>query len=228
LTEPEYGSTFLYMAGTRSRVLKFEHPLTADLLVPGVIDALNGNDARWRSKYDRDGLIKLVQELQKLEHEWSTVATRFQGDGTGPFPSKAVQIPWRKICSILHQYTASPSLTLRWPQPEAGKQPDATWKLEWSRADGQALLDLDFALDALEIFKAGKISSLKQCEVCGNWFLARFPHQKFCSAECKDRFHTTNEADKTRRREWARANYQSRKELELGSRKAAKAKGGKK
>lgn len=228
LTELKCGSTFLYMPKSPSRVLRFEPPLTADLLAPGVIDALNGNDARWRSQYDRDGLIKLVQELQKLENEWSIVAGRFQEDGAGPFPSKTVQIPWRNICSILHQYTASPSLTLRWPQPEPGKQPDATWKLEWSRTDGQALLDLDFALDALEIFKAGKISSLKQCAVCGNWFLARFSHQRFCSTECKDRFHTTNEADKARRRNWARANYQSHKELELGSRKAAQRRGGKK
>lgn len=74
---------------------------------------------------------------------------------------------------------------------------------------------------------AGLLKKLRVCQKCGKWLYARFPHQRFCSTTCKDNFHAFNEADKKRRREWARANYQTRKELELGSRKAAQRKGGK-
>ena len=215
------------MTISQSRVLKFVQPHSADLLVLGLIDALNGGRADWKFDYRQDVLIGLVRELQKLEKEWSNTEARFERRGAGQTPSKAVRRPWQNICEILREYTAYPSLTLRWPQPETNQIPDAAWSLDWITSDGKPLLDLEFSLDAMEIFKAGRISSLKQCDQCGKWFLARFPHQRFCSVECKDQFHTTNEADKKRRREWARANYQTRKELEVGSRKAAKRKGGK-
>jgi hypothetical protein len=210
------------MAKQLSRVLTFEEPHDARLLVPGLIAALNG---KWEAKYDRDALIELVHALQNLEEEWSNKKARFERDRAGFTPSRAIREPWRKICEILREYIAHPTLTLGWQEPD--EPIDGAWNLSWTRADGKAHLDLDFALDAMETFKAGKISSLKPCQECGKWIIARFPHQRFCSGECKDRFHTTNEADKARRREWARENYQTRKVLESGSRKATKRKGGK-
>lgn len=216
------------MAKRKSRVLNFREPYPAAVLVPTLIEALNGSSANWESHYSRDALMDLVRELQHLEHEWLKPANRFEKDRAGYGPSKAVKEHWRIVSSIIGGYTAYPALTLSWTSDEAEDLPDATWSLEWNRADGKPNLDLIFALNTLEIFKQGKISSVKQCEECGKWIIARFPHQRFCSGECKDRFHTTNEADKARRREWARENYQTRKALESGSRMSGKQHGGKK
>jgi hypothetical protein len=78
-------------------------------------------------------------------------------------------------------------------------------------------------LDAVfQVARNGAINALRQCDQCQRWKFARRPAKdRFCSPECRERFHRTNEADKARRRKWARENYQTRKTLEAGSTKAA-------
>lgn len=129
----------------------------------------------------------------------------------------------RKIEAVnkfLRQYEARPRLRL--PSPFGGGV-----RLQW-RSPGKDM-ELSAVLIAVELAQQGRIASLKKCAYpnCKRWLFARFKHQRFCSEACYDLFHRTDPDEKKRRRDWAREDYQSRKELELGSRKAAQRKGGK-
>ena len=118
---------------------------------------------------------------------------------------------------ILRQFQARPLLRLLSPPLGDG------FRLEWQRIEGDDL-ELQAVLRAVRLTQEGQIASLKECANpdCKLWLFARFEHQRFCSESCKEYFHRFNEADKKRRRDWARENYNTRKILESGSKAAAK------
>jgi len=117
---------------------------------------------------------------------------------------------------ILRQFQARPLLRLLSPPLGDG------FRLEWQRIEGDDL-ELQAVLRAVRLTQEGQIASLKKCANpdCKLWLFARFGHQRFCSESCKENFHQSNEADKKRRREWARENYKTRKILDSGSKVAA-------
>jgi hypothetical protein len=208
------------MDNSKSRVQNldpFERPIGS--LVRFVVKALNGDLSR-KLKYNRGCLIHLVEKLRELDREWLDTKNRHKDHDDLWLPETVNDVE-----EILGGYIGSPSLMNIGADSNGSPE---RWVVHWRRTDNMPHEDLGLALDVVGILQAGKISSLRQCEQCKTWLFARFPHQRFCSEECKDQFHAMNEADKARRREWARANYQARKELELGSRKAAHRKGGKK
>jgi hypothetical protein len=87
------------------------------------------------------------------------------------------------------------------------------WQLEWSRPDGveHPYLELRLVREVVRIAQTDRISSIKQCEQCGRWMIARFSHQRFCpKSSCREDFHRVNEFDKERRRDWAREHYKIR------------------
>jgi len=218
-----HGSTVLYMPEQASRVQKKK--AISDTPMRSLIGALNDDDGRVKWGYSREKIVLLVRELRKLDaasSRWTSLTRAERRRTTLPDKNElrtslnAVMETVRTVSSMLVKYKASPSLHIDLLQKEPFR-----WRLEWTGSRELPHFDLVFALEAIEILKAGKINSIKECDQCRKWFLARFQHQRFCSVECKDQFHASNEADKARRREWARENYQTRKELELGSRKAA-------
>jgi hypothetical protein len=46
---------------------------------------------------------------------------------------------------------------------------------------------------------------------CGRWYFARFPHQKFCSPDCRVKFWESSEERKAQKRERAREYYRFHK-----------------
>jgi hypothetical protein len=212
-----------------SRVLKFITTEPVKELIVSLVDALNGDrKGRRNEEYSRKQLILLVRKFQELNEAWMRPDYRgaaMQDKMPSQAATEKVEGSWFAILKILEGYTAFPVLTQALDGLSAGSGANETWTLHWHRADKKPHMDLQLSLDVVETFRAGKIGSLKECEECGKWLYARFPHQRFCSENCKDHFHKFNEADKKRRRDWARENYQSRKELELGSRTVAQRKG---
>jgi len=191
-----------------------------------LIGALNDDDGRVKWGYSRKRIVLLVQALRRLDEAWSHWASLTSAEQRRKILKDrnefrmgidAVSQAQKTIFLMLRKYKATPSLHL----DRTSENPLGCWRLEWSGSGEQPHFDFVFALEAIEILKAGKISSIRECDQCRKWFFGRFQHQRFCSVGCKDQFHTSNEADKSRRREWAKANYQSRKELESGSRNAA-------
>jgi hypothetical protein len=127
---------------------------------------------------------------------------------------------------FLRRYAARPMILPGYPGQERSPR---GWHLEWIRIGTQKQLhsELRLMLHVVDIMLAGRITFLRQCGQCGSWFFGRQQNQRFCpGGVCQQEFHQFSEADRKRRREWARQNYQTRKELELGSRKAAKRKRG--
>jgi len=178
---------------------------------------------------DRDSLRQIILALQELGDCRPITRQRvLSGD-----PSQVEEM--RKIEAVnkfLRQYEARPRLRL--PSPRG-----APIRLEWrstpksntdaTRVRRDANLELKAVLIAVELAQQGRIASVKKCAYpnCKRWLFARFKHQRFCSEACYELFHRTDPQEKKRRSDWAKGNYQSRKELELGSRKAAQRKGGK-
>ena len=86
--------------------------------------------------------------------------------------------------------------------------------------------ELPHVLTAIGLAREGLIDRVRRCPIDRKWFYARTKESRFCCSECRNLFHQQDPKDKERRRKWARDNYQCRKELEVGSRKAAQRKGG--
>jgi hypothetical protein len=106
------------------------------------------------------------------------------------------------INRFLKRYSARPFLS-----GNTGN-PIVDWTLEWiTKGSKIKTLELQEVREIVDVARAGRISAFKQCEQCQKWLFAKFSHQRFCSEDCKDQFHKTNEADKKRRRDWARKNY---------------------
>jgi hypothetical protein len=218
------------MATSLSRVQK-PHLFSPSLesRIKSVIRALNGDDERKPEvEFRPRALLLVVKRLQEFYKAWLKQETprpptrrRIHQQPFGSSPALGKLSP---LLRFVQRYEAYPSLEI-WEDPSDGGRgmPLRELRVAWYPIGKfkQRKGELDLVLDIIEIARAGRISSLKQCAQCRKWLFARFPHQRFCTAACKESFHATNETDKERRRKWARENYQSRKEIELGSRKAA-------
>jgi predicted nucleic acid-binding Zn ribbon protein len=168
-------------------------------------------------------LLLLVKRFQALESLADEQAARFQslihaeqGAFFRNFDNSSVANVAAKINRLLSRYAALPDLNAHIGRPLN------QWNMNWLPLDSKRVdfHDQQMILKVIDIALAGRISSIKQCDDCRKWLIARFPHQRFCSEECKEHFHRSNEADKKRRRDWARNNYQTRKILETGSKNA--------
>ena len=94
---------------------------------------------------------------------------------------------------------------------ESERHWEMTWGQRRKRTNKSPLLDFSIIDSVVRLAQSGRLDALRQCAQCGKWLLRRFAHQRFCSAACKEHFHRSDPADKTRRREWARHNYQLHK-----------------
>ncbi len=178
---------------------------------------------------DRGSLRQIILALQELADCQPITRQRvLSGDPVQVEEMRKIET----VNKFLRQYEARPRLSL--PSPRGGPI-----RLEWrstpkrmtgaTRMRRDANLELKAVLIAVELAQQGRIASLKECANpnCKRWLYARFKHQKFCTEACYKLFHQTDPGEKRRRCAWAKNNYQSRKELELGSREAAQRKGGK-
>jgi len=167
---------------------------------------------RWELPYDARRLARIVLRLQKLAVE--PPRREYHLEAYPPDDSPAGHNA-RQLHRLMREYQAFPYIA-----PE----PNGVWELVW---EGPMSRQIPALLVAVELAKMGKIHSLRQCRIDEKWFFARTAESKFCSTKCRETFHQNDPERKAKRREWAKANYQSRKELELGSKKAAKRRGGK-
>jgi predicted RNA-binding Zn ribbon-like protein len=214
LTKRELVTTFLYMPMQSSRVRKPEAERTyrGEEEAQFLVGQLNGG-----RMIDRESIRQIILALKDVGDCRPITRQRvLSGDPTQIDEMGKIET----VNKFLRQYEARPRLRL--PSPLGG-----SIRLEWRCARRD--VELNAVLIAVELARQGRIAKLKECAnpSCKRWLFARFKHQRFCSDACYDLFHRTDEQDKERRRKWAKDNYRSRKELELGSRKAAQPKGGK-
>lgn len=216
------------MEKTKSRVQKtFLGQPSIETRLFVVAQALNGsyrgmpNDGRYSCRL----LLLLIKRFQIFQSAWKHNPDLFferRGEGNEAYFSEFASEKYSPIMRLLKRFRATPGMNFGVPTEEAKKQSSAQYFLQisWTLLGDQYEKnhELFLVLDIMEIAQAGRIDSLKQCENCRKWLFARFPHQRFCSENCKEHFHRSNEADKKRRREWARQNYRAHKALDAGSR----------
>jgi len=205
-----------------------------------VLSALNGdwggNDKSVRSAYRCRTLILLIKRIQQIETAAGDIGIKFARLQRGDVRvAKLIASPefvklQSKLDRFLLRFRASPRIQLHPVLKPGVRETTMFWGLSWVAPYSATRFWYEVPLlnEIVQIAKHGRINALRQCKQCQRWMFARRSAiDSFCSPECRDLYHRTNEADRIRRRNWARTNYQSHKELELGSRKAAQRKGGK-
>jgi hypothetical protein len=216
------------MGKSKSRVQKTRLRAPDPERVTGLLVALNdewrGSMKGDRSAVDPRALLVLVKRLQVFEtimRDSSTPLFWYANDGK-VVDSPDIMRALRAVNITLRRYAATPVILPDYMTDLNGRNRE--WQMNWRRngRGSQPFMEVGIALTMIELASEGRIRSLKQCEDCRRWLYAKFPHQRFCSEACKESFHSSNEVDKKRRREWAKANYQSRKNLESGSIAATK------
>lgn len=70
--------------------------------------------------------------------------------------------------------------------------------------------DVSAVLDIAKLAERDLLGRLKECP-CGKWIWARFSHQRFCSAKCREREFRSSEQWKEHRRQKAREYYKLHK-----------------
>jgi hypothetical protein len=226
------------MIHASKRVQVFVEEETLESHIEQVLCALNdawgsGNE-RIRSGYRRRALVVLIKLIQQMEAVAGNIGSLLARIQRGDFRA-AEEIGTPELLKIhgrlsrfLSRFGASPRMQLQ-PALGSGVRPGTVyWQLSWVPLGGEGRFwyEVPLLLEIVQVARSGSINALRQCDQCQRWMFARRPAiDRFCKSECRDLFHRTNESDKTRRRDWARENYQTRKELEIGSRKTASRKG---
>ncbi len=76
--------------------------------------------------------------------------------------------------------------------------------LQWAEDDPDEWGVIETALD---LGRTGQLSRVRRCSDCGNWYFARFAHQRFCTARCRERAFRSSDEWKKHRREKAQEYY---------------------
>jgi hypothetical protein len=115
----------------------------------------------------------------------------------------------REIDSVCRRYIYFPQF---FPMGQYLKGLGPVW---WSVASNSRKYALGWAkkydemravFDLNQLAKDGLLTRIKKC-VCGRWLFARFEHQRFCNASCREKAYRSSPAEKKKRREWARRYY---------------------
>jgi len=201
--------------------------------VGAVLRSLNGEwgsgNEEVASAYRRRALIVLIRRIQQVEATARDFGSKFTRVHQGDFRAaeeigSPVFLKYQsRLDRFLSRFAARPHIQLQPVMDSGGQSAKVFWELSWmALRESRFWYEPSLLNEVIQVAKSGSINALRQCDQCLRWMFARRPViDRFCTPSCRDLFHRTNESDKKRRRDWARQNYQSRKELQLGSRKAA-------
>jgi len=119
-------------------------------------------------------------------------------------PEDLRRLPLRKLTRSLRRYSYYPFFF-----PNEGGS-DFYWSCTKKKPNEELYDDSDAVLDLLELARQGLLERLKQCP-CGSWIWARFSHQRFCSAKCREKEFRSSLQWKEHRRQKAREYYRLHK-----------------
>ena len=173
---------------------------------------------------DRDALIKLISALQELIKAQPKPIKKALLNGD---PAQLKQLERvGAVNRVLRRYLVRPYVRL---PSTLGSPVRLDWRASvthpgFVQSRRNADVEFNAVRVAIHLAERSLIQRLKKCERdgCERWLYAKFKHKKYCSDDCYASFHRDDPQEKARRRDWARDNYQSRLELDLGSRTAAK------
>ena len=161
---------------------------------------LNGSGPK-NSAPSRKRIKELLDNLRKVLAIIARVPSDFDWDNAGyaghdPIPESFEELTV-ELAKRLQEYPTCPFFWV-----DVGRQ----WYIEdgvWGkRPAGESVA----AHGIVEIARAGLLDRVNRCD-CGNWFFARFRHQRSCSASCRRNLYEKTEAFKAKRRKYMRKYY---------------------
>jgi hypothetical protein len=166
----------------------------------------------------RNRIRNLLHDLHDMARSWELVD---DGDG-GAFQLRENRVQTflkiaRRVSHLFRSYKFyplvwpfGPGLIQQWA-PITG--PDGTFKKRWppiagEYTDNQAIYELTWLMANHDILR------IRQCD-CGRWLYARFRHQRFCSAKCRDKANKLTPKWREYRRKKAREYYWLHKNMNI-------------
>jgi hypothetical protein len=182
------------------RVQRGRTATSGDKRIQALLNVLNdGQYPRFHSDFVNDSrsLVKNLHTLDEIFRKHPRLLRRDKG--------QHIEI-YQQINRLLSDYTVYPKIMNCF---QYGRPNPLGWETTWfwSGDSNKECRIMNAFLTALEIAQSGRIQLLGICEKCETWVFARVPSQKFCSEDCRNKFHSSNEADKKRRAAWAKKNY---------------------
>jgi hypothetical protein len=160
---------------------------------------LNGHGAK-NSPASRKRIEGLLDNLRKVLAIVATVPPDFDWDNagySGPPVPESFEESTLELANRLQDYPTCPFFWV-----DVGRQ----WYIEdgvWgSRPAGESVA----AHSIIAIAVAGLLDRIDRCD-CGNWYFARFRHQRSCSAACRRNLYEKTEKFKAKRRKYMRKYY---------------------
>lgn len=159
-------------------------------------------------------ILRLIIELEnsrpnsseKKEHTFSwrgSVFTARISMGRGSYPERSereVQLAEELNLRLL-RYKVSP-----WYWMTLGNYPIFGWwsgknrpKDEEDPTEDAWFTEADAIVAIVDLARAGLLCKIRRCH-CGDWFFARFVHQKFCCVRCQQKYYRSSEDYKSMRR----------------------------
>ncbi|MGB7984516.1 MAG: hypothetical protein WCF54_05090 [Terracidiphilus sp.] len=209
MTKPYLNRIIQYMVKAKKRVQKGRISTSRDKRIQALLKNLNGGPYFENGCPVENSAVLLVGFLQTLDELFRRNRQLFRRD-----KGKHVEI-YQKINQLFKYYSVSPKILDSFqhgrPNPRGW---EATWF--WTTEPIEECRDMNYLLTAMELAQSGRIHLLKKCPKCAEWLFARVSSQKFCSNDCRNQFHISNEADKERRAAWARENYARKVKAQKG------------
>jgi len=84
-------------------------------------------------------------------------------------------------------------------------------RIAWSLAEHSPVGLIGMQLDwIVELIQEDALLKVRKCQLCANWYFARFEPQEFCSNLCRGKNHSRSDAFRQRRRKYMREYYRSK------------------
>jgi hypothetical protein len=189
---PKLVSTIMIMPNDRSHVHNFYE---VDLMCSGVVPWLNAEIPR-ASRIRVETLIRLLQKVE----------TSSNMNEKSRLIREANRILRR--CKVFRFVT---DLHLNGVEHLADwiptNKPRGVFEIESPNGTKNKVSEDDALLSVSELYVMLSIDQLRKCDYCQKWLCARFSHQRFCSARCREKRFQSSPEWKEQRRRKAREYY---------------------
>jgi hypothetical protein len=159
---------------------------------------LNGHQEFFHGKNSaasRERIVDLMNNLRELIYLMEDVDPQF--DWTNNPPPERFDELTLELCDRLGEYPTKPAFS-----PNHGQE----WVIENAVAGHRPPGESVAAHAIIELAKQNLLDRIDQC-VCGNWYFARFLHQRCCSAACRRKIYEKTSEFREKRRKYMRKYY---------------------
>ncbi len=185
-----------------------------------ILDCLNGSaspEQRRRAAKAKARVRAVIDAIRKLLRAMEQNPGWFKNRDSAKNPEGVTAKCAPEVADALEAVNAQlyryPSFSLIHPDPKSTR----LWSVGEALAGGQIIPEATAVHAAVRLAEAGLIDRLQTC-ACGNWYFARFSHQRFCSPECRVTFWESSEERKEQKRKLARQYYMHHKIHDRGKR----------